>query len=99
MWYLIVLIPDLSTLTYFGYVGLQHHTEQWIDCFLSGRSQKVVVQDASSAVSPVTSGVPQGTVIGPCFFPPYINDIGDNISSTVRLFTYDCVIPSNQFYT
>ena len=80
---------DLFTLTYYG---IRHHTKQWIDCFLSGRSQKVVVQDASSAESPVTSGVPQGTVLRPCLFLLYINDIGDNISSTVRLFADDCVI-------
>ena len=74
------------------YYGILHHTKQWIACFLSGRSQKVVVQDASSAESPVTSEVPQGTVLGPCLFLLYIDDIGDNISSTVRLFADDCVI-------
>ena len=74
------------------YNGIRHHTKQWIDCFLSGRSQKVMVQDASSAESPVTSGVPQGTVLGHCLFLLYINDIGDTISSTVRLFADDCVI-------
>ena len=74
------------------YYEIQNHTKQWIDCFLSGRSQKIVVQDASSAESPVTLGVPQGNVLGPCLFLLYIKDIGDNISSTVRLFADDCVI-------
>ena len=37
------------------FYGIQSHTKQWIDCFLCGRIQKVVVQDASSAESPVTS--------------------------------------------
>ena len=71
------------------YYGIRHHTKQLIDCFLSERSQKVVVQDASSAESPFTSGVPQGTVLGPCLFLLYINEIGDNFSSTVRLFGDD----------
>ena len=74
-----------------GYYGIRNHTKQWIDCFSSERSQNVVVQDSSSAESPETSGVPQGNVLGPCFFLLYIKDIGDNISSTVRLFADDYV--------
>ena len=74
------------------FYGIRDDTKRWIDYFLSGRSQKVVVQDSSSNTSSVTSGVPQGTVLGPCLFLLYINDIDDNISSTVRLFADDCVI-------
>ena len=74
------------------YYGIRNHTKQWIDCFLSGRSQNVVVQDASSAESLVISGVPLGTVLRPCLLLLYINDIDDNISSSVRLFADDFVI-------
>jgi hypothetical protein len=40
----------------------------------------------------VKSGVPQGTVLGPLMFLLYINDIGENIGSSVRLFADDSLI-------
>ena len=39
-----------------------------------------------------TSGVPQGSVLGPLLFLAYVNDIWRNIESTIRLFADDCVI-------
>ena len=41
---------------------------------------------------PVKSAVPQGTVLGLLMFLIYINDIGDNISSSLRLFADDCIL-------
>ena len=40
----------------------------------------------------VTSGVPQGSVLGPILLLPYINDINENIQSSIRLFADDSII-------
>ena len=63
----------------------------WIDSFLSGRRQCVVVNGTKSSSQEVASGVPQGTVLGPILFLVHINDITQNISSEIRLFADDCV--------
>ena len=40
----------------------------------------------------VISGVTQGTVLGPLLFVTYINDLPNNIYSSIRLFADDCVL-------
>jgi hypothetical protein len=40
----------------------------------------------------LTSGVPQGSVLGPLLFLAYVNDIWRTIESTIRLFAEDCII-------
>jgi hypothetical protein len=67
-------------------------TRIWIDAFLSKRIQRVVVDGEASMCSHVTSGVPQGTVLGPTLFLVFINDIADILHSTARVFADDCVI-------
>ena len=54
-------------------------TIEWIEAFLSNRSQIVVLDGTSSNSAPVTSGVPQGSALGPVLFLLYINDIPDTI--------------------
>ena len=72
--------------------GVQGNLLNWIRAFLSNRSQEVVVNGSKSSPSPVISGIPQGTVLGPVLFVIYINDLLDNISSGGLMFADDTKI-------
>ena len=72
--------------------GADPLTYVWIADFLINRTQAVVLEGETCTSVPVTSGVPQGTVLGPILFLVYINDLPECISnSIVRLFTDDCI--------
>ena len=72
--------------------GIGGKTNNWIQSFLRDREQSVVVNGETSTPAAVDSGVPQGSVLGPSLFLFYINDIPDNITSTVRLFADDTIV-------
>ena len=72
--------------------GVQGKALRWIESFLVGRSQTVVLDGESSGELPVSSGVPQGSVLGPILFILYINDLPDNLQSQVRLFADDTAV-------
>ena len=73
------------------FYGIRGSTNQWIGSFLHDRKQTVVVDGESSSYVDVLSGVPQGSVLGPSLFLFYINDINENLQSTVRLFADDTI--------
>jgi hypothetical protein len=59
--------------------------------YLSGRFQRVTVHGATSTTLSITSGVPQGSLLGPFLFSVYINDLPSYVSSStgVGLFADD----------
>ena len=72
--------------------GICGKTNKWISSFLSDRQQKVVLEGYCSDSKQVFSGVPQGSVLGPCLFLNYINDLPDSLASHARLFADDTII-------
>ena len=89
-------LPQRRLLYKLDYYGITGSTHKWISSWLSERSQKVVLNGQASDPVPVLSGVPQGSILGPFFLLLiFINDLPDNIRSSVRLFTDDCVLYRN----
>jgi len=85
-------VPHQRLLSKLSYYGIRSNTLTWISAFLSERTQEVVVGGQHSTSAPVTSGVPQGSVLGPLLFLVYINDLPHNIKSSIRLFADDTML-------
>lgn len=64
----------------------------WIQSFLCNRTQSVVVESCHSESFPVMSGVPQGSVLGPCLFLCYIYDLPNSVKRKFWLFADDTIV-------
>ena len=74
--------------------GIPGNILDWIESFLSNRTQCVVLDNDTSNIAPVNSGIPQGSVLGPILFALYINDIPEVVDekSEIVLFADDTKI-------
>lgn len=74
--------------------GIRGKLLQWVEAFLTERSQRVVVQGAKSQWSQVLSGIPQGSVLGPTLFIIFVNDLPAQLHGSVKLFADDTKVYS-----
>ena len=82
-------VPQKRLLLMLEKLGVSGNVLKWISDFLSDRLQRVVINGQSSEWSEVTSGVPQGSVLGPLLFILYVNDLPDQVNSYCKLFADD----------
>ncbi|MEL7308662.1 MAG: reverse transcriptase family protein, partial [Pseudomonadota bacterium] len=66
-------------------IGIAGNLLSWIMNYLSDRSQVVKINSIISSEKQVTSGVIQGSVLGPLLFTIFVNDIDDNVNNCVLL--------------
>ena len=72
--------------------GIGPVLSRWIENWLTDRKQRVKIKGTQSPWTSVTSGVPQGSVLGPKLFTIYINDLDENIKSQILKFADDTKI-------
>ena len=91
-------VPHQRLLKKVGSYGIKGEILGWIKAFLSNTIQQVIVNGESSQYKDVTSGIPQGRVLGPLLFVIFINDLPDQVKSGIFLFANDTKIFRNMRY-
>ena len=85
-------VPHKRLLYKLNYYGIRGPYLEWIEQFLTDRLQQVVVENKFSALTPVISGVPQGSVLSPLLFLLFSNDLLISIDSLVKLYADDVLM-------
>ena len=87
-------VPHKRLLKKLSGYGIKGKVYNWIKEFLSNRKQRVVINGIQSEWRKVTSGIPQGSVLGPILFLIYINDMPEVLNCCMKLFADDAKLYS-----
>ena len=92
-------VPHEKPLYKLEYLGIGNLLLHWVGDYLAHRRQGVSIEGISSDCKNVSSGVPQGSIIGSVLFLIYINNIGSELSRKTLLPFYDDDAKMGQSYT
>jgi len=82
-------VPHERLLVKLASYGIDGSVLKWVRGFLSSRTQKVRVGVEHSTEEMVSSGIPQGSILGPILFTIFINDLPNYVQSTCKIFADD----------
>ena len=88
-------VPHHQILRSLSSVGVSGPLLDWFKSYLSQRSQKVILNGHSSISLPVTSGVPQGSILGSLLFIVNINSLTEihlSPGTTTILYAEDILL-------
>ena len=82
-------VPHVRLISKLRAYGVGGNVLRWIQAFLHDRRQRVIVEGHHSGWATVSSGIPQGSILGPVLFLVFINDLPGVVKSAARLFADD----------